>query len=133
MLNVEEINKAIQILKNAGISINGVSDGYHTFEDYKDMRNLWFIATLNSNPNISWKSKKHFDEEHDPMFNRDFIAGINTPQGIATQHLKIKFWDDLQVKELDRAPKYDGYTEKDVKERIISLRKGVVPNERDER
>ena len=87
------------------------------------MRNHWFIATLNSNPDISWKSKRHFDEENDPMFDDDFIAGINTPDGMATQHLKMKFWDDLHVRELDRAPKYDNYTEEDVKVRIKSIKK----------
>lgn len=123
MLSIEEINNAIQELRENGLSVNEISDGYHTISDYKEMRNYWFIATLNSNPDISWKSKKHFDEENDPMFDGDFIAGINTPRGIATQHLKMKFWDDLQIKELDRAPKYDGYTEEDVKVRVKSLKK----------
>ncbi len=27
-------------------------------------------------PEISWKSKKHFDEENDPMFNDSFIVGM---------------------------------------------------------
>ena len=123
MLSVEEINKAILELRNAGISVNEISDGYHTFGDYKDMRNHWFIATLNSNPTLSWKSKKHFNEENDPMFDGDFIAGISTPCGMATQHLKMKYWDSLKVQELDRAPEYDGYTEEDVKERIDSIEK----------
>lgn len=123
MLNVDEINIAIQELVDAGISVNGISDGHHTIGDYKDMRNHWVVATLNSNPEISWKSRKHFDEENDPMFNGDFIAGINTPDGIATQHLKMKFWNSLHVQELDRAPKYDGYTEDEVKVRIKSIKR----------
>lgn len=123
MLSIDEINNAIKELKNAGVSVNEISDGYHTIGDYKDMRNFWFIATLNSNPNISWKARKHFDEENDPMFGGDFIAGIMTPEGIATQHLKMKYWDDLHVKELDRAPKYEGYTEEDVKIRIKSIKR----------
>ena len=121
MQSIEDINKAILELRHAGVNVNGISDGYHTIGDYKDMRNYWFIATLNTNPEISWKSKKHFDEENDPMFNGDFIAGINTPEGVATQHLKMKFWNDLHVQELERAPKYDGYSEEDVKARIKSL------------
>lgn len=123
MLSVEEINKAILELRNAGISVNEISDGYHTFGDYKDMRNRWFISTLNSNPTLSWKSMKHFDEENDPMYDGDFIAGISTPRGMATQHLKMKYWDKLHVQELDRAPEYDGYTEEDVKNRIDSIEK----------
>ena len=123
MLSVEEINKAILELRNAGISVNEISDGFHTFGDYKDMRNRWFISTLNSNPTLSWKSKKHFDEENDKMYGGDFIAGINTPCGMATHHLKMKYWDKLKVQEIDRAPEYDGYTEEDVKERIDSIEK----------
>lgn len=123
MLSVEEINKAILELRNAGVSVNEISDGYHTFGDYKDMRNHWFISTLNSNPTLSWKSMKHFDEENDPMYDGDFIAGISTPRGMATQHLKMKYWDKLHVQELDRAPEYDGYTEEDVKNRIDSIEK----------
>ena len=87
------------------------------------MRNIYFIQLLNAYPEISWKSKKHFDEENDPMFDGDFIAGINTPDGVATQHLKMNFWDEVNVKEIDRAPQYDEYTENDVKIRIKSLGK----------
>ena len=49
------------------------------------------------------------------------FAGINTPKGVATQHLKMKFWDDLKVQELERALEYDGYSEEDVKIRIKSI------------
>lgn len=55
------------------------------------------------------------------MFNGCFIAGINTPKGVITFHLKMKFWDELKICEIYNAPKYDGYTEDDVKERIKSL------------
>lgn len=124
MLTIEEINKEIQELKKSGINIDAISDGYHTIGEYKDMRNHWLISTLNSNPEISWKSKKHYDEKNDPMFNGDFIAGIETPKGMATQHLKLKYWDLLNVKELYNAPKYDGYSEEDVKIRIMSIKRG---------
>jgi hypothetical protein len=124
MRTIEEINKDIMELRKAGISVNGISDGYHTIGDYKDMRNHWFISTLNSNPDISWKSKKHFDEKNDSIskFNGDFIAGIYTPEGLATQHLKLKYWDYLDVPELENAPKYDGYSEEEVKRRVLTIR-----------
>ena len=41
--------------------------------------------------------KKHFEEETDPMFNGDFIAGINTPQGPATYHIKLEYWDLFNI------------------------------------
>ena len=124
MRTIEQINEDIMELRKNGQSVKNVSDGYHTFADYADMRNVYFIALCNSYPELSWKSKKHYDEENDPMFNGDFIAGIFTPEGPITQHLKLKFWDELNVQEIKNAPKYDGYTEEDVKTRIKSLGRG---------
>lgn len=123
MKSIEEINKYINELRTNNKSVKKISDGYHTFEDYTDMRNTLFVALCNSYPDISWKSKKHYDEESDPMFNGCFIAGINSKKGVITFHLKMKFWDDLNVEEIDRAPKYDNYSEEDVKKRIKSLKK----------
>ncbi len=123
MLTIEEINEEILELKNNHGKIKNISDGYHTIGDYLEMRNMYFIALCNAYPDISWKSKKHYDEDNDPMFNGDFIAGINTPKGAVAQHLKLKHWDELKVKEIDNAPKYDGYTDEDVKDRIESLSK----------
>ena len=84
---------------------------------------ILFCVLCNSNPNISWKSKKHFDEENDPMFNGDFIAGINTPEGIATYHFKLEFWDLFQIPEIEKAPRYDNYDNATVLKRIYSLSK----------
>ena len=123
MNSVEGINKQIVDLKNNGVSTKNISDVYHTFRTLYEQRMVLFSALCNSNPNISWKSKKHFDEENDPMFNGDFVAGINTPNGVATYHFKLQYWDMFQVQELDRAPRYDGYTPEDVMDRIKSLTK----------
>lgn len=118
---IEEINLEIIELKKNGQSVKEISDGHHTFEDYIDMRNRLYIALCEAHYDKSWKSRRHYDEENDPMFNDDFIAGINTPKGVITFHLKMKYWDELNVCEIYNAPKYDGYTEEDVKERIKSL------------
>lgn len=120
--SIETINVQIRELKTSGVNINGISDIYHTLGDYKDMRNSWFIAALKANLSRSWKSKKHFDEENDPMFNGDFVAGIYTPEGVVAQHLKMKFWEDLaDVPTLDRAPAYDGYGKEEAMRRIFSI------------
>ena len=123
MKSINEINKEIQEVKKQNQSIKEISDGNHTFGQYIDMRNNLFIALCNAYPEISWKSRKHYDEENDPMFNGDFIAGINSDKGTITFHLKMKYWDDIIAEEIDRAPKYDGYTEEDVISRIKSLTK----------
>ena len=119
----EEINTEIKERRKYKQSVKETSDGYHTFGDYVDMRTHLFIALCNAHRDKAWKSRKHFDEENDPMFDGDFIAGINAPSGVITFHLKMKYWDELDVQEIDRGPKYDGYTDEDVKMRIKSLYK----------
>ena len=123
-MNINELNNLIQIEKiNGNISVKQISDGHHTFEELYKNRLILFCVLCNSNPNISWKSKKHFDEENDPMFNGDFIAGINTPEGIATYHFKLEFWDLFQIPEIEKAPRYDNYDNATVLKRIYSLTK----------
>ena len=123
-MNINELNNLIQIEKiNGNISVKQISDGHHTFEDLYKNRLILFCVLCNSNPNISWKSKKHFDEENDPMFNGDFIAGINTPEEIATYHFKLEFWDLFQIPEIEKAPRYDNYDNATVLKRIYSLSK----------
>lgn len=123
MKEIGEINLDISERRKSGCSVKGVSDKYHTFGDYIDIRNLWFIAYCNERPDISWKSLKHYDEVNDPIcnFNDDFIAGVNTPLGPVAQHLKMEYWNLLDVPKIEKAPKYDGYTFEDSKERIKSL------------
>lgn len=83
MNKIIEINELIKTYKNDGlISSKEVSDGHHTFEELYKQRMTMFCTICNCFPNLSWKSKKHFNEGNDPMFNGDFIAGINTPEGI---------------------------------------------------
>lgn len=45
------------------------------------------------------------------MLYEDFIAGINTPAGIITQHIKMKYLNELDVRDFDNAPQYAGYKE----------------------
>lgn len=124
MNKIEEINEMIKENKKLGIiSSKDISDGHHTFGELYKNRIILFCTLCNLLPNISWKSKKHFDEENDPMFFDSFIAGINTPEGIATYHIKLKYWDLFDVPELEKAPKYDNYNNEEVLKRILSLKK----------
>lgn len=124
MNKIEEINEMIQENKKLGIiSSKDISDGHHTFGELYKNRIILFCTLCNLLPNISWKSKKHFDEENDPMFFDSFIAGINTPEGITTYHIKLKYWDLFDVTELEKAPKYDNYNNEEVLKRILSLKK----------
>jgi len=124
MDKIKEINELIKKYSESGlISSKDVSDTHHTFRELYQQRLVMFCTLCNLFPNLSWKSRKHFDEENDPMFNGDFIAGINTPNGTSTYHIKLEYWDLFEVPEIDRAPKYDGYTANDVTSRILSLSK----------
>lgn len=121
-MNSAEINKLIEENKDKGLKTKEISDGYHTFEDLYTHRIHLFAVLCNTHPELSWKSKRHYDEENNPMFNGCFIAGINTPEGEATYHVKLEYWDLFKVKELETAPKYDGYTPNDVLKRLLSLK-----------
>lgn len=127
MSKINDINDLIFESKMAGeISTKEISDGHHTFEELYRHRITLFCTLCNLLFEISWKSKKHFDEENDPMFDDCFIAGINTPKGIATYHIKLKYWEIFDVPELERAPKYDLYSSDDVIDRILSLNKSML-------
>jgi len=116
------INKIIAISANKGwIKTKDLSDRYHTIGDYRYLRTKYFSYILNQNPDISWKSKQHYDEANDPMFNDCFIAGIDTPTGQATHHLKLEFWDEFKVRELEKAPPYDGHTPEEALARLDSI------------
>lgn len=123
MSYIEEINKLIQkASKDKMISVKDISDGHHTFKELYRQRMILFSVICSMFPELSWKSKKHFDEENDPMFNGCFIVGINTPQGPATYHFKMEFWSLFEVEEIERAPKYDLYSPDEVMTRIESLK-----------
>ena len=99
MSKLKEINDLIIDSKLSGeISTKEISDGHHTFGELYHHRIILFCTLCNLFPDISWKSRKHFDEENDPMFEGDFIAGINTPDGIASYHIKLKYWDLFHIK-----------------------------------
>ena len=127
MSKIDNINNLILESKTSGeISTKEISDGHHTFDELYRHRIALFCTLCNLIPEISWKSKKHFDEENDPMFNDSFIAGINTPEGVATYHIKLKYWEMFNIPELERAPRYDLYSSKDVIDRILSLNKSML-------
>lgn len=94
-----------------------VSDGHYTFDELYHHRTLLFASLCNQNKDISWKSKKHRDGT---MYTGMFIAGITTKDGQATYHCENKYWDNFDVKELEYAPPYDGYTPDDAIYRIFN-------------
>lgn len=99
--------------------IGEVSDGYHTFNSLYEQRLILFAALVNTFSNIAWKSHKHSDGEV-PFGGGWFIVGISTPEGQYTYHYEDKDWDLFRCREVEKAPEWDGHTDKDVK-RLLSL------------
>ena len=113
--------------------IGDLSDGYHTFNELYHHRAILFSVICNEHTDIAWKSKLHHDGT---MYDGMFIVGINAPDGQATYHYDIcPYWDMFQVKELDRAPEWDGHTPAQAIERIGNLTRpeAICKAERDGR
>lgn len=88
--------------------IGDLSDGYHTFNELYHYRAVLFSVICNSMPDKAWKSKLH---DTGDMFDGMFIVGIETPSEQATYHYDIEpYWDMFKIKELEKAPKWDGHT-----------------------
>ena len=103
---------------DASIDIGNISDGYHTFNELYHHRAVLFAVICNMYPDKAWKSKQH-DDPNFHMYDGMFIVGIETPEGQATYHYDLDpYWDIFNVKELERAPKYDGHTPDEAIRRI---------------
>lgn len=105
--------------------IGKVSDGYHTFNELYHHRAILFSVICNSMPDKAWKSKKH---DTGDMFDGMFIVGIETPEGQATYHYDIEpYWDMFKVRELEKAPEWDGHTPQVAIERIQRITTDIIP------
>ena len=122
-----KMEKAIKTAcKNAGVTDEGeLSDGNHTFNSLYHQRCTLFATLVNLFPSISWKTKKHDDGKpcHD---GKNFLVCIETPKGPYSYHYPLKDWDMFKCKEIDKARKFDGHTDKDV-ERLLSLLPEQLP------
>ena len=94
----------------------GVSDGYHTFDDLYGHRCALFAALATHNPELSWKSRRHYDGSTYPGW---FIAGMRLPPGPITYHLPDHLWDRVRVPEQELGYKWDGHTADDVIQRLL--------------
>lgn len=112
--SIEIVNQVAEECK-----MGDVSDGYHTFDELYHHRAILFSVICNSNKELAWKSKLH---DTGDMYDGMFIVGIETPEGQATYHYDIEpYWDMFEVKELPKAPKWDGHTPDEAIRRISLL------------
>ena len=119
LAHYEDLEEQGRLIVIPETGIGDLSDGYHTFNELYHHRAVLFSVICNSFKSLAWKSKKHNDGT---MYNGMFIVGIATPKGNATYHYDIEpYWDMFDVKELDKAPEWDGHTPSEAIERISKL------------
>ncbi len=123
VMSVQRINEQIALLKDKG----NVSDGHHTFCELYHHRMLLFSVICNTYEDKAWKSKLHDDGT---MFDNYFIVGVTTPEGDFTYHYHLDHWGEFKVKELERAPEWDGHKAKDIT-RLLSLIRRCSPRTAD--
>lgn len=121
----ESVNKLLQSLH---VDKGEISDGYHTFNELYEHRIALFIALCHvysndgyqsPNKRMVWKSKVHSDGS---LMDGWFIAGIGVFQGEQiTYHLPMDKWDSLHVRELEKAPLWDGHIPSEVVKRLEYL------------
>lgn len=138
--NIDWLNEQIQKCKQMGDQAGKISDGFHTFDELYEMRLALTVALLRridrgdekmymsipigqrENPrNIRvWRSKQHSDGT---MFDDYFIVGVfNSPGHTVTFHYPLSEWSLFDFcKTLEKAPEWDGHTDKDVITRLKSL------------
>lgn len=123
---IDQMNKIVSELKELDVNIGEVSDGYHTFNELYAHRTVLFAALVNTLArngweDQTWKSEQHHDPDF-PMFDGMFIVGMCLPDGRQlTYHCDVDYWDLFHVKELERAPEFDGHSPADVVERLKDL------------
>ena len=101
--------------------IGEFSDGYHTFNELHHHRAILTAVICNKYKDKCWKSLKHSVGDGE-MYTGMFIVGIETPMGTATYHYDVEpYWFLFNVKELYRAPKWDGHTPAEAIKGIESL------------
>ena len=97
-----------------------ISDGYHTFDELYEHRNLLFLNLMRLNNKAAWVSRAHEDGS---TFEGWFIAGLQLPTGQITYHLPDRLWEVARrysATEYLRSP-WDGHEAADVLERLENL------------
>lgn len=104
------------------------SDGYHTFDELYEHRNILFCLAANAlnllehmkpfsvSKGVAFWSKKHCDGS---MFEGYIVVGVFISGSWVTYHMKESYSKFLSsIPELDSAPEWDGHTSQDVIKRL---------------
>jgi hypothetical protein len=136
---IDRINSEIYYHKKQAMSVKGISDGYHTFDELYGFRKVYNAALFNEwggkpindgklrinavpkyNVHKSWK---HNDGEWCFGSEREwFIVVAILPNGQISNHYKAEDWDLFNIPETEKALfEFDGHTGEDVLERLTNI------------
>lgn len=122
-LPLDEAKAKINRLIVEASKTNGeTSDGYHTFNELYEFRllynaalfNTWSIYSEYPEPVKSWR---HSDGEL-AFGGGWFVVSVQLPTGQITNHYEEKDWGLFKIREVEKAPKWDGHTAQDVAKRL---------------
>lgn len=113
-----------ELLQKAGVNLNMISDGYHTFEELYEFRKVFNAALFNE-----WAAQGKYNvhksfhhSDGDACFGGGwFIVVAELPGGQISNHYKEEDWDLFKCLSVGIPVKYDGHTPMDVLERLKSL------------
>jgi len=94
----------LNMMKGSTVSVGELSDGYHTFDELYEHRNVLFckyISAMKTSRDV-WKSKCNADGS---TWDGWFVAGISD---IVTYHLPLSMWDMCNVPEIEKG-KWNGH------------------------
>ena len=88
-------------------------DEYHTMHELYEYRMLYNALAANSNAEFSMKSKRHHDGElcfGGKYFIVVMYLSIDGVEKQVSNHYKMRDWDYFKIRQLPRAPLWDGHT-----------------------
>lgn len=104
-------------------NVGEVSDGFHSFNELYDQRNLLFTLLM-AYRSDSWKSLLHSDGT---SYDGWFIAGIGYDAGEQiTFHFAMDWWSKCPGVVLDKAPEFDGHSTTDAMHRLEDMLRGML-------
>jgi len=124
------LNKFLQELaRSKKISVSKISDGYHSFEELYDHRNLLFITLarlFKDNNAVVWKSLKNRDGKGTPgwfVMGIDYMAADENTIKQISYHLPMSLWKYCKFASTMNKSPWNGHASKDVIEQLIELLK----------
>jgi len=118
---LKELIGTVLSVKESGVEIGDVSDGYHTFNELYEHRDLLMVALANKHRDNAWKSTKHVDGSD--SYEGYFVLGIGREPGkIISYHIDNKYWELAFVEPIDCAY-HDGFQSIHVPHRLKNLSK----------